>query len=200
MRAHWLSMVSLIAATCIGPGCASVKTATPSVAEAQPGEDHARRGLELAKQGDDFGAEQYFQAAIKAGYSERAATRLMVTTCIAGGRLERARTHAERYVERNPADWIFLHVLASIYFAEGQADQASQLLALVLSEHPDHAPSHFLQGMVMRDQVGDFAAARASFERYLALAPSGEHHEEARAWLRRARSYPMPKKSKEDRR
>lgn len=183
-------------------GCAASTPTTPTSprVEAGPGVELAKKGMELAAHGDDFGAEQYLEAAIKAGYPEGQATRVMVTSCISGGRLERARTHAQRYVDRHPDDWIFHHVLATIYFAEGQALLSREILTLLLAEHPEHAPSHFLLGLVLRDQMGDMNGARHAFAQYLALAPAGEHQEEARAWLRRAHAYPVITESRAKRR
>jgi len=186
----------------LSQGCAA-STATPQTTPkvaTKPGEELAKKGMDLARQGDDFGAEQYLEAAIKAGYDEGPATRVMVATCISGGRLERARTHAQLYVDRHPDDWIFHHVLATIYFAEGQPVVSREILTVLLAEHPDHAPSHFLLGLVLRDQMGDMDGARLAFEQYLALEPAGEHQEEARAWLRRARAFPVLAESKAKRR
>jgi tetratricopeptide (TPR) repeat protein len=179
-------------------GCATARPA-PSNAASVAGGELVQRGVELARQGDDLGAEQYFDAAIKAGYPAPAATRLMVSSCLAGGRLERARSHAQRYVDRHPEDWIFHHMLASIEFAEGNGGQARAVLELLLDEHPEHAPSHFLLGLVLRDQLGELDGARAAFEGYLALAPEGEHADEARAWVRRSKNFPTARKGKSTR-
>jgi tetratricopeptide (TPR) repeat protein len=183
----------LVLLVCMLAGCATIKPPAPV---APDGNFLVQQGIALASQGDDLGAEQYFEAAIRAGYPAGPATRLMVGSCIAGGRLERARSHAQRYADSHPDDWIFQHVLASIAFAEGQGMQARVLLSMLLSDHPEHAPSQFLLGMVLRDQLGDIDEARGAFARYLELAPSGEHAEEARAWIRRAQFFPAARKSK----
>jgi len=199
-RAAELGWVGLLLAALSGCGATQHEGTTAAHTEARPGEELAQKGAALAAQGDDFGAEQYLESAIKAGYPEGPATRLMVSSCIGGGRLERARTHAQHYVERHPDDWIFHHVLASIYFAEGQGVFAREVLTLLLAEHPEHAPSYFLLGLVLRDQMGDMEGARHAFEQYLALAPAGDHQEEARAWLRRSRAFPAVAESKAKRR
>lgn len=182
----WLGLVLV--------GCATQPPPRPPrVAgdDALPGAELAAAGLKLAARGDDFSAEQYLVAAVSAGYPEAPLTRIMVKSCIAGGRLERALSHAQSYVERHPEDWIFHHVLASIHFAKGDGPLAQQALELVLSEHPDHAESHYLMGLILRDQLGALQRARDEFEQYLALSPSGAHHQETRAWLRRAQAFPV---------
>ena len=63
----------------------------------------------------------------------------------------------------------------------------------LLSQKPDHSDSHYFLAIVLRDEYHDSHSALTSFERYLALAPSGRHAPEARAWIARSqRSVPVP--------
>jgi tetratricopeptide (TPR) repeat protein len=182
-----LALLALLAcATCL-PGCAK-----PAPVYPKPGASELmQRGVFLADQGDDFGAEQYFVAARSAGYPEPRIVRELVHVCVGAGRLEQALTHAQSYLDRNPDDWALRHVLASIEFAKGDRLGARHELTLVLAEHPEHAESTFLLALVLRDGFADFAGATAIFQRYLELAPAGAHANETRAWLRRAASFPV---------
>jgi predicted Zn-dependent protease len=172
-----LALASLLVC-CAKP--AAQHAAPPSPAELM------QRGIFLADQGDDFAAEQYFDAARSAGYPEPAVIRELVSVCIQAGRLEQALAHAEAYIERSPDDWVLRHVIATIQFAKGEPEAARRELELLLSEHPEHAESQFLLGVVLRDALADVAGARAAFEHYLALSPQGEHASEARTFLRRS--------------
>lgn len=174
-------------------GCASAppKPVTVSQAPALPGAELAAAGFALAAKGDDFGAEQYLLAAVAAGYPEGPVTRAMIKSCVAGGRLESALAHGQSYVDRHPEDWIFNHVIASIHFAKGDSVMARQAIEMVIADHPGHAESQYLYGVIMRDQVGDMVRARDAFEQYLSLEPNGSHAGEVRAWVRRARSFPV---------
>jgi Flp pilus assembly protein TadD len=151
-----------------------------------------QQGMALAASGDDFAAEQYLEAARDAGYSESQVIRELVKVCVSAGKLERATSYARAYLERNPDDWIFHHVVASIYFATGDVVRARYELQQLLSEHAEHAESHFLLGHILREQGADFAGARSAFEQYLRMAPEGPHAREVRAWIRRSASFPVP--------
>lgn len=145
-----------------------------------------QRGALFAAHGDDFSAEQYFQAARAAGYPEAEVVRKLVGVCLQSGRLEHALGHARNYLEREPDDWLMRHVVASIYFAKGESHAARYELELLVAEHPEHAESHFLLGVLLRDAYLDHTSAKRALAQYLALAPSGSHAREAEAWLRRS--------------
>lgn len=169
-------------------GCAKPAAAYPEPSDAN---ELWQRAVFLADRGDDFGAEQYFVAARGAGYPEQRVVRELVQVCAGAGRLEQAILHAQGYLDRNPDDWRLRHALASIQFAKGDALAARFELAQVLDQEPGHAESVYLLALVMRDGHADFVAAGKQLERYLQLAPQGPHAAEARAWLRRAASFPV---------
>lgn len=171
--------------------CAACAKVAPQAPQPVTPAELMQRGAFLASQGDDFAAEQYLEAARSAGCDERLVVRELVRVCVAAGRLEHALLHAESYLERTPEDWLLQHVIATIHFAKGDGMRARDELELLLSEHPDHAESHFLLGMVLRDTYSDVPGTRAAFERYLALAPEGEHASEARAYIRRSSRFPV---------
>lgn len=170
-------------------GCAKPAVVAPSAVTPS---ELMQRGIFLADQGDDFAAEQYFDAARSAGYPEAKVVRELVSVCIKAGRLEHALAHASAYIDRNPDDWLLHHVIATIHLAKGEYDAAHAELDLLLSEHAEHAESHFMLGVLLRDGYVDVGGARAAFERYLMLAPEGSHAAEARAYVRRAQYAARP--------
>lgn len=187
------ALAILMVLTALG-GCATSRA--PVQARPSAAQELLDRGLFLASQGDDFAAEQYLSAALSAGHPHDRVARELVRVCVQGGRLERALSHAQSYVETHPDDWIFHHVLATIQFAKGDVASAQAELNLVLSEHPEHADSHFLRGVILRDALSDVRGARRALERYLQLEPEGSHASEARAWVRRAAAQPTVKKGR----
>jgi Tfp pilus assembly protein PilF len=170
-------------------GCA---TRAAPVQMAPAGEDLLARGLGFALAGDDLAAEQYLTAARAAGEPENRIVRELIKVCVRSGRLEQARQHGENYVERHPDDNPVRFALASIYFAKGDTMSARHELERLVVDWPQHAESHFLLALILRDQYSDVAGARHSLEQYLTLAPTGLHAGEARAWIKRSASFPVP--------
>jgi Tfp pilus assembly protein PilF len=149
------------------------------------------RGLDYAQAGDDLAAEQYLSAARAAGEPEDRVVRELIKVCVRAGRLEQARQHGENYVERFPDDKAIRYALASIYFAKGDALAARHELERLVAEWPEHAESHFLLALILRDQYSDMSGARRSLEQYLVLAPTGAHAVEARGWIKRSATFPV---------
>ena len=176
-RCMFFAVVFVGLTACVKPALREPAPATAA--------DLMQRGVVLAEYGDDFAAEQYFDAARNAGYPEREVVRQLVQVCVRAGRLEQALMHARSYADRTPEDWLMHHVIATILFVKGEMMPAVHELELVLSEHPEHAESRYLLAIVRRDGIGDIASARMAFEQYLELAPEGAHAAEAKAFIRR---------------
>ena len=64
----------------------------------------------------------------------------------------------------------------------GQLSPATRTLNRVLQLNPDNPQAHYLIGVALKDQ-DQLQAAKAHFNRYLALAPDGEFAEEVRSEL-----------------
>jgi tetratricopeptide (TPR) repeat protein len=181
----WL-LLALLSLSACASRAAPVQTAhAPSAGEL------LARGLEYARTGEDLAAEQYFTAARAAGEPEQRVVRELITVCVRSNRLEHALMHGRLYMERYPDDHIIRHAMASIHFAKGDALSARHELELLLGEWPDHAESHFLLALILREQYADMEGARHSLEQYLALAPTGAHAGEARAWIKRSATFPV---------
>jgi Flp pilus assembly protein TadD len=64
----------------------------------------------------------------------------------------------------------------------GQLAPATRTLNRVLQINPDNPQAHYLIGVALKDQE-QLQAAKAHFNRYLALAPDGEFAQEVRSEL-----------------
>jgi len=143
------------------------------------------RGLQLAREGDFIGAEQYLQSALRSGHDEGAVVRELVKVCLASSRLQTALKYAEPYLERNPGNPRLRYVVATIYASLNQTDRALWILSDVRGEAPDFAEAHYLAALLHRDRTHDLETASTMFAAYLALDAGGPHAAEARAFLRR---------------
>ena len=90
----------------------------------------------------------------------------------------------ERCVQVEPQDPDLLVFLGRAYNAAERGPEATQALEQALAIAPDYADAHLLLG-IRNVADGDLTAARARFERFLALAPSRQ--QEVNVWLDRTR-------------
>ncbi|HEU5058942.1 MAG TPA: tetratricopeptide repeat protein [Kofleriaceae bacterium] len=148
-----------------------------------PPEELFRRGIALGNAGDLIRAEQYLAAAIDRGYPAEKALPPLLRVCLASSRLRAALGHAEPYLAEHPEAWSLRYLVASIHLGIGNMEEARASLERVIADAPDQPDAYFLLGVVLRDGVGDRPGAARRFERYLELAPKGQHVSEARAAL-----------------
>jgi tetratricopeptide (TPR) repeat protein len=147
-------------------------------------EELFQRGVRIGEAGDFIRAEQYIAAAIERGYPEGAAMPALMRVCVESSRLTAALAYAEPYLARHPGEWSLRLLVASIKMGLEQHEQARDELLRVIEDAPEEPPqAHYFLGVLLRDQLGDMEAARVHFRRYLALAPDGNHRDEARAAL-----------------
>ena len=139
-----------------------------------------RRGLTLADEGDFVRSEQYLSAAITKGYPEDRVLPKLVRLCLLGSRVRTAVSYIEPYLERHPHDWSLRYLNATLYVALEQNDAARTEVLRVLEDVPTRPEPHWLLGTLLRDAFHDRPAALAEFQKYLELAPAGEHAEDAR--------------------
>lgn len=143
-----------------------------------------RRGRLLGASGDFIRAEQYFAAAIQRGFSEDQAMPALMQVCIEASRLAAALSYAEPYLARHPDKWSLRMLVASIHMGLDHLERARDELERVLEDAPEEPPqAHYFLGVLFRDELLDAEQAAEHFERYLALAPEGEHREEAAAGI-----------------
>jgi tetratricopeptide (TPR) repeat protein len=137
-------------------------------------------GLETEAAGDTIRAEQYFSAAIAQGYSEDVVMPALLRVCVESSRFGAALGYAEPYLARHPEEWPLRSLVASIYMALDQPEQALRHLEIVLDLAPEQPSAHYLMAVLARDALHDVALSREHFARYLELDPDGEHASEAR--------------------
>jgi predicted Zn-dependent protease len=138
------------------------------------------RGRAYASVGDTTRAEQYLAAAIDAGVDDRAVLSLLLQVCIEDGRYRMAIEYATRQLVKHPDDRRLRFVLGTLHEAVGDGEEAAKLL-LEASSEVDDPDVEYALAVVLRDERRDPVGADAHFTRYLHLAPSGEHADEARA-------------------
>jgi tetratricopeptide (TPR) repeat protein len=151
-----------------------------------------RRGRILAEQEDYVRAEQYLVAAIERGHSEDEVMPHLIASCVRSSRLSAALRYAEPYLEHNPGAWSLRLLVASIYMGLEQSDAAESQLGRVVLDRPEDATAHYLLAVIARDVRRDADRTVRHFQRYLELAPGGEHADEARAGIEHPLDAPPP--------
>ena len=142
-----------------------------------------QEGVAHAQRSDMLRAEQYLNAAKDRGYEEGEVVSWLVRVCIASNRYNSALAHAEPYLKRNPADWPLRFVVANIYDALGETERAQRQLEQVVAHAPEEALPQYRLAVFYRERLADEAKAKAHFEKYLELDPSGLHANEVRALM-----------------
>ena len=155
---------------------------TDPVAEASA-EQLFATGMAAASGGDLVRAEQYLAAAGARGYDETKIIGPLVRVCVAASRLRQALLYAQPYLRTHPDDWRLRFVVASIHVGLDSVADARRELERVVLAAPEVPEPHFALAALLRERLRDDAAARPHFERYLALAPTGAHADEARVAL-----------------
>jgi predicted Zn-dependent protease len=178
----WLTTIALLSVSVTG--CAA--STAPASRAPEPETALAARlfehGKQFARSGDSIRAEQYLGAALDAGLDAKRVLPELLATLVRAGRLRTAINYARPYLRQNP-DVALRHLVATIYLALERPLDAQRELETVLREHPDHAPSRYLCGVVSWETYADEAETRRFFEEYLALEPSGERAAEVLQWL-----------------
>lgn len=182
MRAA-LAIALALAAACAEAPAKSPAGAPGDPLRSVPAAELYRRGIALGEAGDLIRAEQYLAAAIDRGYPAERALPPLLRVCLASSRLRAALSHAEPYLEAHPNAWSLRYLVGSIYLGIGNYEQARESLERVIADAPDQPDAYYLLGVVLRDGVGDRPAAARRFERYLELAPDGQHVSDAREAL-----------------
>jgi thioredoxin-like negative regulator of GroEL len=179
----WLAVSALWFAACGGAGGLREGTpATDPVSEV-PAEQLFETGMASAAQGDFVRAEQYLAASGARGKPETEVIGPLVRVCVAASRLRQALVYAQPYLRRHPDDWRLRFVVATVHLGLEQLDEARTELQRVIAAAPEVPEPYFVLGTLLRERQRDEAAARPHFERYLALAPTGAHADEARLAL-----------------
>jgi len=162
------------------PGALAPAGASPPAASS---DELVERARSFSAAGDHLRAEQYLSAALSQGADERRVLPLLLAACVADQRYRDGMQHVESYVRRHPREQGARFLLATLLLALGHFERGMQELEGVVAVAPRHAEAHYALAVVLRDQIGDAAAADRHFREYLRLRPEGGHVDEARGSL-----------------
>jgi tetratricopeptide (TPR) repeat protein len=147
------------------------------------GEELFRLGLWHASSGDLLRAEQYLVAARRRGHEARLVTYWLVRVCTTASRYHSALAHVRLYLRDHPQDWSLRLIVASIYEALGELEEAQSELERLVRAVPQSPLPHYWLALLYQGREAQQHRARGHLETYLALTPQGPHAEEARAVL-----------------
>ncbi len=128
-------------------------------------------------------AEQYAESALESGANPAEVEPLLLEVCIKDRRYRAAIDHGESYLKRNPQDDAVRQLLATLYAVLGHSDNARRELDIVLKHRPEWPSAHYELGVLLRDELSDYADADHHFREYLRLDPNGRHAAEVRSSL-----------------
>src|SRR5262245_29072553 len=97
--------------------------------------------------------------------SDPANAHLLMTAidlCLAEGKIDRAREHADAAVRALPAHPVIAARRGNVLIAQGQLDEAAQVFTELVSQQPDAGLAYNLA--LVRFRQGEFAQARAALE------------------------------------
>jgi tetratricopeptide (TPR) repeat protein len=151
--------------------------------ESVPAEELVRRGRVFAARGDHPRALEYYRAAKGRGIPDARVAPLMIDSAVATQRYREALQYAGVLLERDPKNWRLRFLVANLHLGIGEPRPAEEELDRVVELAPDAPEPHYLLAKVLSDQAGRQGEARPLYQRYLALAPEGEHAATARRWL-----------------
>jgi Tfp pilus assembly protein PilF len=104
---------------------------------------------------------------------------LILEACIRDQRFRAAIDHGQNYLKRHPNDHAVRLLMSSLHGVLGETDVARRELETVVEAEPNWSQAHYALAVLMRDELGDHAAADRHFREYLRLEPNGAHRAEA---------------------
>jgi tetratricopeptide (TPR) repeat protein len=141
------------------------------------------RAKQFQQLGDLTRAEQYYAAAMQEGYPEEKVLPPLLRVCIDSNRYRVALDYAEPVLKKKPRDHKLRLLIASLYTAIGEPENARKHYEVVVTDAPDDATGHFAYAVLLRDEFKDRVEADKHFREYLRLDPKGPHVEEAKGSL-----------------
>lgn len=104
------------------------------------------------------------------------------------GRYHEAIAAYQAVLKRDPRNVDAMTHMGLIVAMGGHADQALEAFDKALTIDPRYAPAHLYQGQVLYEVKQDYPGAVKAWERFLALAPSGEERNQVAALIKDARA------------
>jgi len=183
MGARVLVSFALVALMLSALGCAA-NTVPPKTGSMTLTTEELLSIADVAERmGDNQRAQQYLLAARRAGApAQRVLPRLM-HLLVEDGQYRMAIAILQEHLRAHPNDLAMRGLLADLYNATALTADAITEYKRVLYADPKDAPAHFALACLLREQGLDPGNADRHFREYLALAPRGEHAEEARSQL-----------------
>ena len=109
------------------------------------------------------------------------------------GRYSEAIAAYQAVLKRDERNVDAMTHLGLIVAVGGHADSALETFDKALKIDPKYAPAYLYRGQVLYEQKQDYAGAVASWERFLALVPTGEDRDRVAELMKRARSQQPPR-------
>jgi predicted Zn-dependent protease len=178
-----LALLLVLAGTFGGCVARAVPPGSAARVEDVPAEQLYRTGVALLTRGDLTRAEQYLASALRAGHDERLTMQALLVTTVRASRLRSALTYATPYLAAHPRELALRQLVAAILLALGEEARAEHELTRVLSLEEESPEAHYLLALVLSRRGATAEQTRPHLARYLELAPTGIHAEEARAEL-----------------
>jgi tetratricopeptide (TPR) repeat protein len=111
---------------------------------------------------------------------------------LSDGRYQEAIAAYQAVLKRDAGNVDAMTHLGLIVGIGGHADTALETFGRALAIDPNYAPAHLYRGQVLYEVKQDYPGAIEAWERFLALAPQGEHHDQVAALVKEAKSRQSP--------
>jgi tetratricopeptide (TPR) repeat protein len=112
---------------------------------------------------------------------------------LAAGRYAEAIAAYQAVLKRDARNVDAMTHLGLVVAIGGHADSALETFDKALRIDPRYAPAHLYRGQVLYEQKQDYAGAVKSWERFLALVPTGEEHDRVAALVKTVRAKQPPR-------
>ncbi|MET0342856.1 MAG: tetratricopeptide repeat protein [Polyangiales bacterium] len=135
------------------------------------------------RMGDGLRAQQYLNAALRAGADEREIMPRLLRLYVADGQYRVAIEQCEHYLRRQPDDREVRLLMSTLHTAVGENESAIRQYEQLIASAPRDAYAHYALATLLHEQGGASLRADEHFRAYLAIEPRGEHAVEARGLL-----------------
>ncbi len=134
------------------------------------GEKLFAEGRAADEAGDLVRAQQYYVAALRAGYPDAEVTPQLVAVCLKAGRVRAALQYAEDSLHRQPKNWSLRFLVGNLQEALGNLVQAESTYRELTELAPNFAgPFLALARVRVQQQVPDWSTIEPLLARFLEL-------------------------------
>lgn len=178
--------LSLVAVMSLPLGCGQSSSKPPRTAAEEKAETAAslvEQGRAYAEIGDGLRAQEYFASALKAGADEKVVLPLLLRACVSQKNYRLAAEYAEAALAREPRNARLRLLAGTLHASVGDSTRSRERLEQAAAELEGEPEVQFTVAVSFRDDANDVVNADKYFRRYLALAPNGEHADEAKSSL-----------------